>query len=52
MAHVVFDHHVEAAYGAKAVPGAAVVCLLGLVDLLAQNVLDIIVVVGLKTKDY
>lgn len=46
--HVVFDLHVEAAQRAAAVPGAAVVLLFGLVDLLAQAVLYVVLVVGLK----
>lgn len=46
--HVVLDGHVEAAQRAAAVPGAAVVLLFGLVDLLAQAVLDIILVIGLE----
>lgn len=49
--HVVFDLHVEAAQRAAAVPGAAVVLLLGLVDLLAQAVLDLILVVGLEADE-
>ena len=48
---VVFDLCVEAAQGATAVPGAAVVLLLGLVDLLDQAVLDLILVVGFKTNE-
>lgn len=46
--HVVFDLHVKAAQRPAAVPGAAVVLLFGLVDLLAQAVLYFILVVGLK----
>lgn len=46
--HVVLDLHVEAAQRAAAVPGAAVVLLFGLVDLLAQAVLNVILVIGLK----
>lgn len=49
--HGVLNGHVEAAQGAAAVPGAAVVLLLGLVDLLAQAVLYFILIVGLK-PDY
>lgn len=48
---VVLDLHVEAAQRAAAVPGAAVVLLLGLVDLLAQAVLDLVLVVGLETDE-
>lgn len=46
--HVVLDLHVEAAQRATAVPRAAVVLLFGLVDLLAQAVLYVILVIGLK----
>lgn len=49
--HVVFDLHVEAAQRPAAVPGAAVVLLFGLVDLLAQAVLDLVLVVGLKADE-
>jgi len=49
--HVVLDFHVEAAQRAAAVPGAAVVLLFGLVDLLAQTVLYLILVVRLKTNE-
>lgn len=49
--HVVLDLHVEAAKRAAAVPGAAVVLLLGLVDLLAQAVLYLILVVCLETNE-
>lgn len=48
--HVVLNFHVETAQRAAAVPGAAVVFLFGVVDLLAQAVLYLILVVGLKTK--
>lgn len=46
--HVVLDLHVEAAQRAAAVSGAAVVLLFGLVNLLAQAVLYVILVIGLK----
>lgn len=49
--HVVLDRHVEAAQRAAAVPGAAVVLLLGLVDLLAQTVFDLVLVVRLKPNE-
>lgn len=49
--HVVLDLHVEAAQRAAAVPGAAVVLLFGLVDLLAQAVLYLVLVVGLKADE-
>lgn len=49
--HGVLDLHVEAAQRAAAVPGAAVVLLLGLVDLLSQAVLNLILVVGLETDE-
>lgn len=49
--HVVLDLHVEAAQRAAAVPRAAVVLLLGLVDLLAQAVLDVVLVVGLEADE-
>lgn len=49
--HVVLDLHVEAAQRAAAVPGAAVVLLLGLVDLLAQAVLYLVLVVGLEPDE-
>ncbi len=49
--HVVLNLHVEAAQRAAAVPGAAVVLLFGLVDLLAQTVLYLILVVGLKPDE-
>lgn len=49
--HGVLDLHVEAAQRAAAVPGAAVVLLFGLVDLLAQAVLYLILVVGLKAEE-
>lgn len=50
--HVVLDLHVEAAQRAAAVPGAAVVLLFGMVDLLSQTVLYLILVVGLKPNEY
>lgn len=49
--HVILDLHVEAAQRATAVPGAAVVFLFGLVDLLAQAVLYLILVVGLEADE-
>lgn len=49
--HVVLDLHVEAAQRAAAVPGAAVVLLFGLVDLLAQAVLYLILVIGLEPDE-
>lgn len=49
--HVVLNLHVEAAKRAAAVPGAAVVLLFGLVDLLAQTVLYLVLVVGLKPNE-
>lgn len=49
--HVVLDLHVEAAQRAAAVPGAAVVLLFGLVDLLAQTVFNFVLVVGLKPNE-
>lgn len=48
---VVLDLHVEAAQRAAAVPGAAVVLLFSLVDLLAQTVLYLVLVVGLETDE-
>lgn len=49
---VVLDLHVEATQGAAAVACAAVVLLLGLVDLLTQAVLDLVLVVGLKASEH
>lgn len=49
--HVVLDLHVKAAQGAAAVPGAAVVLLFGLVDLLTQAVLYLVLIVGLKADE-
>lgn len=49
--HVVLDFHVEAAQRAAAVPGAAVILLLGLEDLLTHAVLYVVLVVCLKTDD-
>lgn len=49
--HVVLDLHVEAAQRAAAVPGAAIVLLFGLVDLLTQAVLYLVLVVGLKPNE-
>lgn len=48
---VVLDLHVEAAQRAAAVPRAAVVLLFGLVDLLAQTVFYLILVVGLEPDE-
>lgn len=48
---VVLDLHVKATQRATAVACAAVILLLGLVDLLAQAVLDFILVVGLKANE-
>ena len=48
---VVLDLHVEAAQRPAAVARAAVVLLLGLVDLLAQAVLDLVLVVGLEAEE-
>lgn len=47
----VLDLHVEAAQRAAAVPGAAVILLFGLVNLLTQTVLYLVLVVGLKTNE-
>lgn len=49
--HGVLDLHVEAAHRAAAVPGAAVVLLFGLVDLLAKAVLYLVLVVGLEPDE-
>lgn len=49
--HVVLDLHVEAAQRTAAVPGAAVVLLFGLVDLLSQAVLYLVLVVGLEPDE-
>lgn len=49
--HVVLDLHVEAAQRAAAVPGAAVILLFGLVDLLAQAVLYLVLVIGLEPDE-
>lgn len=49
--HVVLDLHVKAAQRATAVSGAAVVLLFSLVDLLAQTVLYLVLVVGLETDE-
>lgn len=49
--HVVLYFHVEAAQRAATVPGAAVILLFGLVDLLTQTVFDFILVVCLKTDE-
>lgn len=49
--HVVLDFHVEAAQRAAAVASAAVILLLGLVDLLAETVLYLILVVRLETNE-
>ena len=49
--HGVLYLHVEAAQRAAAVPGAAVVLLFGVVDLLAQTVLYLVLVVGLKPDE-
>lgn len=47
----VLDLHVEAAQRAAAVPGAAVILLFGLVNLLTQTVLYLVLVVGLKANE-
>lgn len=47
----VLNLHVEAAQRATAVACTAVILLLSLVDLLAQAVLDLILVVGLKANE-
>lgn len=49
--HAVLDLHVEAAQRATAVPRAAVVLLLGLVDALAEAVLYVVLVVGLEAQE-
>lgn len=49
--HVVLDLHVKAAQRAAAVPGAAVILFFGLVDLLAQTVLYLILVVGFEANE-
>lgn len=48
---VVLDLHIKATQRAAAVARATVILLLGLVDLLAQAVLDLILVVGLKADE-
>lgn len=49
--HVVFDCHVKAAQRATTVPGAAVILLFGIVDLLTQTVFYFILSVFLKTGE-
>lgn len=49
--HVVLNLHVEAAQGTAAVPGAAVILLFSFVDLLAQTVLYLVLVVSLEADD-
>lgn len=46
--HAVLDLHVEAAQRAAAIPRAAVVLLLSLVDALAKAVLYVVLIVGLE----
>lgn len=48
---VIFDLHVKATQRTAAVACAAVVFLFGRVDLLAEAVLDLILVIGLKAND-
>lgn len=49
--HAVLDLHVEAAQRATAVPRAAVILLLGLVDALAEAVLYVVLIVGLEADE-
>lgn len=49
--HAVLDLHVEAAQRAAAVPRAAVILLLSLVDALAEAVLYVVLIVGLKADE-
>lgn len=49
--HAILDLHVEAAQRTAAVPRAAVVLLLSLVDALAEAVFYVVLIVGLKADE-